>query len=118
MYVYVAGPLTSGAGRDVTTNIRAALEAANRLYEEGHYPYVPHLTHFWHFAYPDTRGHEESKWMKLDRAWLERCEAVLRLPGVSMGANIEVGWAIELGLPVFTMVTFPWKGGLGGISHE
>jgi hypothetical protein len=39
--------------------------------------------------------------MELDLIWLPACDAVLRLPGESNGADIEVKEAQRLGLPVF-----------------
>ena len=40
-------------------------------------------------------------WMKLDFIWVESCDALLRLPGESPGADREVKHAITLGIPVF-----------------
>ena len=96
--VYVAGPLTDG---DTAMNVRRALEAANQLLLFGFWPYVPHLTHFWHFAFPDERPHETSKWMALDKAWLAACDAMLVLPGESKGVEVEKVWARELDIPIF-----------------
>jgi hypothetical protein len=36
---------------------------------------------------------------------LECCDAVLRIPGKSRGADLDVGLARELGLPVYTNVS-------------
>jgi hypothetical protein len=93
--VYVAGPYTQG---DVAINVRKAYEAANRLADLGFAPFVPHATHFWHMLFP--RAYEF--WLELDSEFLPFCEAVLRLPGPSNGADKEVSLAQELGLPVFT----------------
>lgn len=94
-HVYVAGPYTDG---DNFERVRDALIAANALREIGCAPFIPHLFAFWHFLMP--RPWEA--WMELDLAWLERCDALLRLPGPSKGADIEVQKAGELGIPVFT----------------
>jgi hypothetical protein len=100
VYVYIAGPLTSSG--DVAMNVRAALEAAEEAARQGFWPYVPHLTLFWHMIYPHHGRHEVSFWMQLDRAWLEQCDALVRLEGESIGADMEVEWAGELSIPVFT----------------
>lgn len=92
--VYIAGPYTSG---DVAVNVRAAYEAANRLADAGFAPYVPHATHFWHMLFPRPYNF----WLELDSKFLPVCEAVLRLPGASNGADGEVKQAEELGIPVF-----------------
>jgi hypothetical protein len=92
--VYVAGPYTQG---DVAVNVRAAILAADRLMGLGFAPFVPHLTHFWHLVAP--RPYED--WLDLDNQFLPHCDALLRLPGVSAGAEREVALAESLGIPVF-----------------
>lgn len=94
MKVYIAGPISVG---DTALNIRRALEAAERVRELGHYPFVPHLFHFWHFAFP----HPHDWWMQMDLEWLLICDAVLRLPGKSPGADREVKMAGHNGIRVF-----------------
>lgn len=93
--IYVAGPYTHG---DVAVNVRKAISMAHELARRGFAPYVPHLSHFWHLVYP--RPYRE--WMALDRVWLVQCDAVLRLPGLSPGADEEVAVAAQLGMPVYT----------------
>lgn len=95
--VYVAGSYTKG---DVAVNVKNALDAANLLVEAGFYPFVPHLTHFWHMAHP--RPYEF--WLELDNLFLPACDALLRLPGESSGADKEVELAIKLKIPVFRVV--------------
>jgi hypothetical protein len=92
--VSVAGPYTQG---DVAQNVRRAYEAANQLADLGFAPFVPHGTHFWHMLFP--RPYEF--WLELDNQFLPCCDAVLRLPGPSNGADNEVKLAQELGKPVF-----------------
>ncbi len=97
MKVYIAGPYTKG---DVALNVRTAIEAANRVLRGGHVPFVPHLYHFWHLLCPGPYV----QWTALDLAWLEVCDAIIRLPGDSKGADGEVARAIELHIPVFYSV--------------
>lgn len=97
MRVYVAGPYTQG---DVAQNVRRAIEVGNNLLEAGHTPFIPHLTHFWHLLYPQ----DSMTWITWCLAWLEQCEALIRLPGASHGADTEVSRARQLGIPVFTSV--------------
>ena len=92
--IYIAGPYTKG---DVAVNVRNALSAANYLADKGFAPYVPHLTHFWHTVFP--RPYEF--WLELDNQYLLCCDAVLRLPGESSGADKEVSLALGSGIPVF-----------------
>jgi len=95
--VYVAGPYSNG---DVAVNVRNAYEAASQLADAGFAPFVPHHTHFWHLLFP--RPYEE--WLKLDLAFLPCCDAVLRLPGESLGADGEVREATRLGILVFDTI--------------
>lgn len=92
--VYIAGPYSSG---DVAVNVRQAIDAADQLILGGFVPFVPHLTHFWHLIY----AHDIGVWHDYDREWLPMCDAVLRLPGESVGACTEVALAESLGIPVF-----------------
>lgn len=95
--VYVAGPYTLG---DVALNVRAAVLAAETLRNAGHFPYVPHLSHYWHTMFP--RGYED--WMELGLAYLITCHAMVRLPGESPGSDREVAFARAHGIPVYGSV--------------
>ena len=94
MRVYVAGPYTLGS---TAANVRAAIDAGQKLFIAGHTPYIPHLSHLWSLVYPMPYAH----WMQLGLDWLHQCEAVLRLPGESAGADVEVSVARSIGIPVF-----------------
>jgi hypothetical protein len=95
MFIYVAGPYTKG---DTGRNVREAIIAGNNLRALGHTPFIPHLTHFWHLLIP----HDDiNYWYQYDMEWLEKCDAVFRLPGESKGADAEVERAQELGMLVF-----------------
>lgn len=95
--VYVAGPYSGG---DVAMNVRSAFETAEELARRGCAPYVPHANHFWHLIFP----HHYLFWMEQDTAWLLVCEAVLRMPGSSPGADKEIALAEKVNIPVFTSV--------------
>lgn len=88
MYIYISGPISSD--RELHTD--DAIEIAELVVERGHTPFLPHLYLFWH----DHSGHPYEYWMKLDLAWIHRCDALLRLPGESPGADREVELAKEL----------------------
>lgn len=94
MRIYVAGPYSKG---DVAENVRAAILAADEVSALHHLPYVPHLTHFWHLVSPKPYRW----WLEYDALWLLQCEAVLRLPGESAGADEEVRMAQLADMPVF-----------------
>ena len=92
--IYIAGPYSKG---DVAKNIRNAFKIANDLADLGFAPFVPHATHFWHIIFP--RPYEF--WLELDKQFLPLCDALLRIPGESSGADKEVKLAKELNIPVF-----------------
>jgi hypothetical protein len=95
--VYVAGPYTKG---DPCVNTRDALAAGDMLWALGFTPFVPHLSHFWHTITPRSWG----AWLRWDVRWLEVCDALVRLPGESRGADVEVAEAVKLGIPVYHSV--------------
>ena len=95
--VYIAGPYTIG---NVDANVRNAIEAGVQVIEAGHHPFVPHLSHFLH----QHRPQPYETWIALDNAFLPCCDALVRLPGVSKGADAEVMLAENCGLPVYYSV--------------
>lgn len=104
MRVYIAGPYTKG---DPVLNVRAAVAAADAVLAEGHVPFVPHVNHLWHTISPKRW----ETWLSIDLAWLDCCDALIRLPGESTGADLEVTEASKLGIPVYFSVAM-WKAGL------
>lgn len=101
--VYLASPYTLG---DTAVNVKFQMDIADRLIDAGFAPYVPLYSHFQHMAHP--RPYED--WVKLDLAWVEACDCLLRLGGESPGADNEVKYAESLGKKVFfsfgEMVTY------------
>ncbi len=94
MYIYIASPYTIG---NKLENTKASLMVAAQLLLMGHVPFAPLLTHFWDEITP--RSYEE--WLELDFKWILRCDAVLRLPGESNGADAEVEFAQDNGIGVY-----------------
>ena len=99
-YVYVAGPLSSSG--NYLENVRVAVRAAEELRAMGYVPFVPHLSALWQLISPHC---EYEYWLPMDLDWIDRCDAVLRLPGESRGADEEVKYAISQGKPVFLEIT-------------
>lgn len=92
--IYVAGPITIG---DQFVNVRNAVLAAEKLRAAGWAPFVPHLSAHWHMIAPVS--YED--WLTYDFAWIDVCDAVIRLQGESRGADREVAYAQSIGKPVF-----------------
>jgi hypothetical protein len=107
--VLIAGPYLSGTDGDparIAAN-RAALEAwALPIWERGHLPLVGEwmALPIIHAAGGRTHGDEvfQAYQYPVAHRLIERCDAVLRLPGASRGADLDVAHARALGLPVFT----------------
>jgi hypothetical protein len=116
--VYVAGPLSTGADYYHTcANVKNALAVGDALMALGYAAYIPHLTHYWHLHF----NHTWEEWMDQDKAWVLAADALIRMPGESRGADCEVQWAKEAGIPVFDSVKEfheVWGGGKSICSVE
>ncbi len=95
--VYIASPYTVG---DISKNVRAQIDMADKLALLGYIPRWPTASHFWHVVHP----HDYEFWMDLDLKEITRCDALLRLPGESPGGDREVRHAQRIGVPVFFSV--------------
>jgi len=96
--IYISGPLsTSGNERE---NVAAAVHAARLLIAAGFAPFCPHLS--WHIDPAHEIPH--GVWMQVDLPWVSMADAVLRLPGESVGAHVETTHAEGMGIPVFETV--------------
>lgn len=90
---FVSGPFTG----DTVANVKAACFAGDRLLDLGMAPFIPHTMALWDTHSPKTY----ETWMSLCFSWLSVCDAVLRIPGYSAGADREVEYAFQMGIPVF-----------------
>lgn len=93
--IYIAGPYTNG---DVAKNVHTAIQAAHIIMDNGMYPYCHHLSHFQHLLF----AREYDDWIQLDLVWLRKCDALVRIPGESPGADREEALARDLGMRVYT----------------
>ena len=97
MKIYIASPYSIG---EKHSNVLNQIYAADVLMNLGYNPFLPLLSH-----YQDFHCHRpEEDWIKNDLIWLASCDAVLRLPGLSKGADAEVKEAIRLNIPVYYSV--------------
>jgi len=111
MLVLIAGPYLSGTDGDpakIAAN-RARLEAmALPIYERGHLPLIGEWLALPIIHAAGGREHGDSVFeayqYPVAQRLLERCDALLRLPGASRGADLDVARARALGLPVLTSV--------------
>jgi hypothetical protein len=99
--IYVAGPYTASSDEQILSNVNKAIDLGLRIFYRGHFPYVPHLTH-----YIDLRAKEtniEMLWedyIKWDMVWVELCDALFHISS-SRGADIELAAAKKMGKQIF-----------------
>ena len=78
-------------------NVANSMRAWDELYDAGYIPFNPLFSHFQHLHH--QRPYQD--WTRYDDAWIPKCDAVLRLPGESSGAEAEIRLATSLCIPVF-----------------
>jgi hypothetical protein len=110
MMILIAGPYRSGTGDDpalMSANLRALESAAWPIFERGHVPMIgewvalPVLESAGSGVFEPLAA--EVMYPTAERL-LQHCDAVLRLPGASRGADRDVEIARERGIPVYTTI--------------
>lgn len=107
--VYISGPFTSNP----TANTHRACRIWDSLRARGCMtPICPH----WSLIQDTLIPLSHQQWIDYDLEILARCDAVLRLDGDSVGADIEVSYANDNGIPVFykTKDLYEWADSFGG----
>ena len=108
MLILIAGPYRSGTGDDpelMARNLARLEEAAWPVFRAGHVPMIgewvalPVLRSAGATGVQDPLA-EEVLYPTAERL-LQHCDAVLRLPGESTGADQDVKIARERGIPVY-----------------
>jgi hypothetical protein len=108
LLILIAGPHRSGSGDNpacIVDNLRRLESYALPIYRAGHIPLIGEWV-----ALPVIREaggkeigdeiHQQGLYPVADRL-IQRCDAVLRIPGESSGADQDVRLATERGLPVY-----------------
>lgn len=116
--IYIAGPISKGGLAD---NVNRATDAFVRLAKAGYAPMCPQWSVFSSPCVPvpagsvyvegeavqaigtalGTPGMTHADWLGVDLPWVVASHAVLRLPGESTGADLEVACAERHNIPVF-----------------
>ncbi|MDO8382583.1 MAG: DUF4406 domain-containing protein [Microbacterium sp.] len=112
LMILIAGPYASGTDGDpalMRRNLARLEEAAWPLFQAGHIPMIgewvalPVLTSAGASGPTDPLAADVM--YPVAHRLLQHCDAVLRLPGESRGADQDVAIARERGLPVYTALT-------------
>ena len=108
MMILIAGPYRSGTGDDparMAANLKRLEEASWPIFAKGHVPMIGEWVALpiWHTAGGRSVGDDLSDEILHPTAGrlLQHCDAVLRLPGASKGAENDVRIARERGIPVY-----------------
>ena len=101
MRVFIAGPYGDHNPKDVIArNVARADLVARDLLAQGHQVYCPHKMSW---GWEDDARLTREQFLALDKSFLEHwAEAIVRIPGVSPGADGEMARARELGLIVIS----------------
>jgi hypothetical protein len=99
---------TNGDEAAIAKNLKAMEDCALQIFEKGHIAVVGE----W-LAWPVIRqaggdSHASEQFTKYQypvaHRLLEKCDAVLRIPGESRGADLEMAKAKEMGKIIFTSI--------------
>lgn len=91
-------------------NVANATAAARELMRRGFAPLCPQFSCFLHYAggffgytFPEatSAGFTHDEYLEVDLPWVAAADAVLRLPGESIGADRETEFANLCGIPVY-----------------
>jgi hypothetical protein len=108
LMILISGPYMSGTNGDeqaIARNLKAMEDYALPIFQKGHIAVVGE----W-LAWPVIRqaggeSHSSEQFSEYQypvaHRLLEKCDAVLRIPGDSRGADIEMGKAREMGKIIF-----------------
>ncbi len=108
LLILISGPYMSGTNGDeaaIARNLKAMEDYALPIFKKGHIAVVGE----W-LAWPVIRqaggdSHSSEQFSEYQypvaHRLLEKCDAVLRIPGESRGADIEMGKARDLGKIIF-----------------
>ncbi|MCK2030210.1 DUF4406 domain-containing protein [Microbacterium galbinum] len=107
LLILIAGPYRSGTDGDparIAANLERLEEASAPIFRLGHVPMIGEwvaLPILRTLGAADAADADGDVMYETAHRLLQHCDAVLRLPGASAGADTDVEIARERGLPVF-----------------
>ena len=109
LLILIAGPYKSGTNGDLALmhqNLKRLEEAAWPIFAAGHVPMIGEWVALPVLSSAGATGPNdplaEQVMYPTAQRLLQHCDAVLRLPGQSAGADQDVAIARERGIPVYT----------------
>lgn len=102
--ILIAGPYRSGTDGDparIAANLERLEQASAPIFRLGHVPMIGEWVALPILRTLDDDAHEGDVMYDTAHRLLQHCDAVLRLPGASAGADKDVEIALERGLPVY-----------------
>jgi hypothetical protein len=108
MLILIAGPYRGGTNDDpilMEKNLLHLESVALPLFRKGHMPMIGEWAALPLLKLAGSRKPGDDSWNEIQypvaHRLLEKCDAVLRLPGASVGADNDVRIAFERGLKVY-----------------
>ena len=104
--IYVSSAMTAADGWLWEQNCRRAEEIGFEIAALGAAPIVPAtMGRFFNGAY------DRDTWMEIDISILAKCDVLVTVPGWenSLGAQEEVAFCQEHGIPVYSLPPLPWN---------
>ena|SRR3990167_1838591 len=105
MIIYIGGKYNAPTDGERLFNTHKVIDFGIKIYEKGHYPVIPHLTH-WIEKRMDYLGYPprpNSYWYAFDNLIIPACQGFIKISkdGESKGADAEEVLAKKLGLKIF-----------------
>ncbi|MFJ2367939.1 DUF4406 domain-containing protein [Microbacterium sp. NPDC087665] len=107
LLILIAGPYRSGTDGDparIAANLERLEEASAPIFRLGHVPMIGEWVALPILRNIDAADADGDVMYETAHRLLQHCDAVLRLPGASAGADMDVTIARERGLPVYFAV--------------
>jgi len=108
MLILIAGPYRSGTNDDpelIKRNLDNLEAMALPIFDKGHVPMIGEWVALPLLNLAGSKKPGDEVWDRIQypvaHRLLEKCDAVLRIPGASTGADMDVQIAKERGLPIF-----------------
>jgi hypothetical protein len=98
--IYIAGQYTAPTIEEIQENVNMAIEVGISLYEKGHFPLIPHLSHYVDTYKLTSFRLTWNDYMRCDLSWLSVADAMFFM-GHSTGADVELEAGKEAGLKIF-----------------